>query len=123
MYGDAVQKGTYRGEKLMGRCDVLDLELVAIMERKIWFLPNGVVHGGEFTHPQQVFREANTSIEDFRRIARIGLIVRSRIHTVFPTLWQPPLTGCLKLIEMKLWIRNMAKLDLGLLLGITMELS
>jgi len=135
MYVDAVLKKIQKGmdvgstfinifEELMGRCDVLDLELVAVMAQKIWFRRNGVVHGGNFTHPQQVFREASTSIEDFRRGARTDLTTRSPIHAVSPTLWQsPPIGFFLKLMGMELWIRSRGGLDMTLLLGIIRGLS
>jgi hypothetical protein len=60
-----LQKGTDGGstffhifEELLGRCHALDLDLVAVLARKIWFHRNGLVHGAEFIHPQQVLREA-----------------------------------------------------------------
>lgn len=42
-------------ENLMGRCYTGNLELMTVVTRKIWFCKNIVVHGGEFTHPNQVF--------------------------------------------------------------------
>jgi len=55
-------------ETLTKRCDVSDLKLTVVVAWKIWFRQNEVVHGGEFTPPQQLFREANMSIDDFKRV-------------------------------------------------------
>jgi hypothetical protein len=75
-------------EKLMSRCDILELELVAIMAWKFWFRRNGLVCGGDFTHHQQIFQEMSTSIEDFGRVAGTNMTERSFIHTGPIALWQ-----------------------------------
>jgi hypothetical protein len=36
--------------------------------RKQWFRRNDLVHWGEFSQPNQVFREANASIDEFKRV-------------------------------------------------------
>jgi hypothetical protein len=64
----------------MKHCDVMDLELMVVMAQKIWFGRNGVVYGGEFTPPQQLFHEANTLLDDYRRVITTDLATRSAIH-------------------------------------------
>jgi len=76
----------------MGHCNILELELIAVMPRKIWFRRNGLVHGGDFIHPQQVFRETSTSNDGFKRVVGIYMTVRSSTHIAPLVLWQPPPT-------------------------------
>jgi hypothetical protein len=64
----------------MERCDVTDLELMVVVAQKIWFHRNGVVYGGEFTPPQQLLREANPSLDDYKRVTTTDLATRSAIH-------------------------------------------
>jgi hypothetical protein len=51
----------------LARSDVEDIELMAVMARKIWFWTNAVVHGGDFTHPNQVHHEACNFIDEFQK--------------------------------------------------------
>jgi hypothetical protein len=67
-------------EILMEHCDVMDLELMVVVAQKIWFRRNGVVYEGEFTPPQQLFCEANTSLDDYRRVTTTDLATKSAIH-------------------------------------------
>jgi hypothetical protein len=48
------------------RCDQTEVELFAVIARKIWLRRNQVVHGGSFSHPNQVLREAMSILEEFR---------------------------------------------------------
>lgn len=43
------------------------LELLVVVARKIWFRRN-TVHGGDFSHPNRVFRESVESLDEFRRL-------------------------------------------------------
>jgi hypothetical protein len=45
----------------------VDIELWAILARKLWLRINFVVFGGVFTSPNQLMREAVIFIEDFKR--------------------------------------------------------
>lgn len=74
-----------------------ELELIVVVARKIWFHRNGVVNRGEFTPPQQLFCEANMSIDDFRRVTTADLATRSAIHTASPLIWQTPPTCMYKI--------------------------
>jgi hypothetical protein len=62
-------------------CDLMDLELVVVVAQKIWFRRNGVVHDDVFIHPQQVFREASLSLDEFQRTTVNDLAANSSIHT------------------------------------------
>jgi hypothetical protein len=54
--------------EMLGRCELAELELMAVVARTIWFRRNTVVHGGVFTPPTQVFCDASNSLDAFRRI-------------------------------------------------------
>jgi hypothetical protein len=82
-------------ETLMERCDVSDLELMVVVAWKI-FRRNRVVHGGEFIPPQQLLREANMLIDDFRRVTTTDLATRSAIHTASLLTWLAPPTSIYK---------------------------
>ena len=69
------------------------LELMMVVTCKIWFRRNNVLHGGEFTHPNQVFQEPSNSLDDFRRINIQELDTRSPIHEESPTLCKKPPIG------------------------------
>jgi hypothetical protein len=58
---------THWFEYMMGRCSLEELEILAMVAQTRWFRRNVVIHEGIFTHPNQVFREALTQVEDFRR--------------------------------------------------------
>jgi hypothetical protein len=54
--------------EMLGRCELAELELMAVVARTIWFRRNTVVHGGVFTPPTQVFWDASNSLDAFRRL-------------------------------------------------------
>jgi ribonuclease HI len=54
-------------ETLMRRCSSVDIELWAVMAKKLWLRRNSLVFGGGFISPNQLMREAIISIEDFKR--------------------------------------------------------
>lgn len=74
-------------EFLMDHCDMEEIELMAVAAGKIWFRRNTVIHGGEFTHPNQVFHDACNFIDEFRRANAKELDVRSPAYEEPPTLW------------------------------------
>ena len=51
---------------MIGRFDMEEIELMAVMAQKIWFRRNAMVRGGDFIHPDQVFRSTSSSLDDFR---------------------------------------------------------
>jgi hypothetical protein len=54
-------------ETLMRRCSSVDIELWAVLARKLWLRRNSVVFGGVFISSNQLMRETVISIEDFKR--------------------------------------------------------
>jgi len=46
-------------EILMGRCEISEIEIMVVVACKRWLHRNGVVYGGEFTHPQKVLKPVN----------------------------------------------------------------
>lgn len=55
---------------LISRCEKGDVELFAVTSQRIWHRKNEIVHGGTLTHPNQIVREAEVSLEDFQRVNR-----------------------------------------------------
>jgi hypothetical protein len=49
-------------------CDTKEVELFAVTARRIWLRRNSTIHGEKFIHPSQLLREAQTSLEEFRRV-------------------------------------------------------
>jgi hypothetical protein len=84
-------------EVLMGRCTKEELEFFAVTARKIWLRRNSVIHGECFSHPTQLLREAQNSLEEFQRIqsgSRDGLqTLRDNVEVK----WEPPPENVLKL--------------------------
>jgi hypothetical protein len=74
----------------MDHCDLMELELMVVVARKIWFCKNGIVHGDVFIHLQQVFREASLSLHEFRRTTINDLATSRSIHTESSLLWLTP---------------------------------
>jgi hypothetical protein len=77
-------------ETIMGRCEMEDLELFATTARLIWLRRNTVIHGGIFTHPNQVVRNACRSLEEFRN-ANEAVTENEEISRPLQCItWQPP---------------------------------
>lgn len=55
-----------------------------------------VVHGGVFTHHNQIFSEGSNSIEDFRRVNTKDLVAQNLSVDEPPMLWQKPSIGFFK---------------------------
>jgi hypothetical protein len=53
-------------EEIIEHLEYEDLALWAVIARNIWFRRNSVVHGGAFSSPEKVIREATTSLEEFK---------------------------------------------------------
>ena len=94
-----ITKGMFSNlfEVLMKRCNKEDLELFAVTARKIWLRRNSVVHGEPFSHPTQLIRDAQNSLEEFQRIhyeSRGGMqITRDTVEAK----WKPPPENMIKL--------------------------
>ena len=84
-------------EVLMRRCNKEDLELFAITTRKIWLRRNSMVHGEQFSHPTQLLRDAQNSLEEFQHIhSECWDGVQSTKDTVIAQ-WKPPPNNMVKL--------------------------
>lgn len=70
---------------------------MAVMARKIWLRRNSVVHGGDFIHPSILFREASSSLEEFRRVNSHEPVVQYPLLVVPTILWHKPSSGKLKI--------------------------
>jgi hypothetical protein len=83
-------------EEVSQRCDKDEVELFAVVSRKIWLRRNGVVHGESFTHPTQLLKEAEIALGDFHRCSPLGggkgaERVREQVS------WQPPFEDIIKI--------------------------
>jgi hypothetical protein len=54
------------------RCEKNEVELFAVVARKIWLRRNGIVHGESFTHPTQLLKEAETALAEYQRCSPKG---------------------------------------------------
>jgi hypothetical protein len=78
------------------RCDKNDVELFAVVARKIWFKRNGVVHGESFIHPTQLLKEAEIALGEFQRCSSLGGETRKeRVREQI--CWQPPYEDIIKI--------------------------
>jgi hypothetical protein len=84
-------------EGLMRRCNKEDLELFAVTARRIWLRRNSVVHGEPFTHPSQLLREAQNSLEDFQWIHNEVGSGSQNARDLTEVQWKPPVEGMIKL--------------------------
>lgn len=77
-----------------------NMELMAVTCRRIWLRRNKVVFDKVFTHPTAIFKEAVSSLEEFRRCNSIdGQELHPRAATVSlnqPLRWQAPPCGKIK---------------------------
>jgi hypothetical protein len=67
-----------------------------VVARKLWLRQNKVVHGGLFTHPTVVWREVETTSEDFQRLNLQQGSQSSIPHEAEVEKWQAPLEGFVK---------------------------
>jgi hypothetical protein len=82
VWGEApikLQKSTYLGGNfsqiftdVISWCIKEEVELFAIIARRIWHRRNEVVHGGILMHPVQIVRGAVASLDDFKRVNQRG---------------------------------------------------
>jgi hypothetical protein len=78
---------THIFEELIGCCEIMELELIAVMARKIWFWRNIVIHGVEFIHPQHITREASLSLDEFREATKSNSNTQSTSLGEISILW------------------------------------
>ena len=76
-------------EELIGRYDLQELEIFAVMARKIWVRRNELVHEGSLMDPHRVFIMVVSGLEDFQRInAQVEEESVAKIQT-HEVSWQP----------------------------------
>lgn len=101
--GRKVQKSTGEGnffidvmEGMMERCTIEELELHAVIARKIWLRRNTVVYGGVFSHPNVLIQEAVSSLNEYREANTMEAMVVLNREPVIPIKWQAPPPGVYK---------------------------
>ncbi|XP_059428671.1 uncharacterized protein LOC132162451 [Corylus avellana] len=77
-------------EEMLGRYEMPELELFAVVAKRVWMRRNNVVHGGDFEDPTQVFSIAAAGLEHFQRINAQPLGINREIQPIQTTNWQPP---------------------------------
>jgi hypothetical protein len=75
------------------RCDKDEMDRIAIIARKIWLRRNEVIHGGLFTHPTQVIREAIKAQGSFKCINTDIVVENGGTIGLQPVTWQAPPSG------------------------------
>jgi hypothetical protein len=85
-------------EILLEHCNKEQLDLMAVMVRRIWFRRNLMVFEGDFTHLTQVFHEAVVSIEEYKRCHKETqiVLVEGQAANMQPISWKPPPPGLIK---------------------------
>ncbi len=84
---------------MLGRCDLVELELMVVVARKIRFRRNSVVHGGVFTHLIHLFRETSDSLDEFKRINAQEPDAWSHTLEVMPIQWKKSPATCMTKIN------------------------
>ena len=77
-------------EELIGRYDLQELEIFAVVARRIWMRRNELIHGGTFMDPHRVYMMAVSGLEDFQRVdAQVE--EKSEVAVQHQAVsWQPP---------------------------------
>jgi len=87
-------------EFCMGKFSIRDMELMAVLSRRIWLRRNKFIFESIFTPPQVIFSEAVALIDEYRRynkredepITSNGV----RHSASAMTVWKPPPDGIIK---------------------------
>jgi hypothetical protein len=79
------------------RCEKEEVELFAITARCLWHRRNEVVHSRDFMPPNQVVKEAVTSLEDFQRVNQLGGVQVGASENRDEEKWKLPLENTLKI--------------------------
>ncbi|XP_059436307.1 uncharacterized protein LOC132169261 [Corylus avellana] len=82
---------------VLRRCEKREVELFSVTARKIWMRRNRVVHGGLFQHPNQVLKEAEVGLEDFRRLNVPTSHQEDHAAEADIARWQPPPPNTVKI--------------------------
>ena len=82
-------------EQSLNRCSHEDVNLFAILAKKLWARRNAVLHGGEFTHPNLLVQQGEVLLLQFTDAAGKG--GAGLVETcVGDEKWSPPSVGKLK---------------------------
>jgi hypothetical protein len=52
-------------DAVLGRCNREEVELFAVLARRIWFRRNSLIHGEKFAHPTQLVHDAQNALEEY----------------------------------------------------------
>ena len=84
-------------EAILQRCTTEETELFAVTTRKIWLRRNAVLHGEIFSHPTQLLKEAQNSLEEFQRIYSNDRSEEPTTRELTEVSWKPPPSNIIKL--------------------------
>ena len=76
--------------EVVKRCDQKEVDLFAVIARKIWMRRNQVVHGGPFSHPNQVLKEAESVLEEYRLSHVTSNMPQPSSSSMLVEKWMPP---------------------------------
>jgi hypothetical protein len=76
--------------EIASKCDKDEVELFAVLARRLWLRRNDVVHGGILTHPNQIMRDAEAALEEFRRVNTVDGQVQQETMETHDEGWSPP---------------------------------
>jgi ribonuclease HI len=82
---------------ILGKCNAEEIKLFVVLARRIWLRRNSVIHGECFTHPSQLLRDAQNSLEDFWFANRKAHIEDPLAMTVSGIHWKPPQRNVVKI--------------------------
>jgi hypothetical protein len=82
-------------ESILQKSGTKEFDFFVCLARKIWFQRNKVVHGGVFTHLNQLVEDMKLSWKDYIQLHRIGIPTSSTILTKTEMKWTlPPVEWC-----------------------------
>jgi len=85
-------------EYCFGKMNKEDLELLAVLARRIWLRRNSLVFEGIFAHPDNVYNEGIISLGEFRRCKeKPGSDLSTRGSSSRQPSWCPPPSGVFKI--------------------------
>jgi hypothetical protein len=84
---------------IFARFELEEVELFAEIARRLLFRRNDVVHGGNFSHPNEVIGTATTLMTQYRTAQNLVLVGREPLNGLLEPLmvkWSPPPVGVVK---------------------------
>jgi hypothetical protein len=83
--------------EVIQRCEKEDVELFAVVARRLWLRRNDFIHGGNFTHPAHVLIDSEKALTKFQTVNEKSQEGERVMQEVGPTRWQPPVGAMVKL--------------------------